>query len=47
MEYTKITSAILAEIENAIGASNVFIDDESLANYAHDETEDLKYYPEV
>ncbi|RZK58208.1 MAG: FAD-binding protein [Pedobacter sp.] len=38
---------MLAEIENAIGASNVFIDDESLANYAHDETEDLKYYPEV
>ena len=47
MEYTKITSAILAAIENAIGATNVFVDDESLANYAHDETEDLKYFPEV
>jgi glycolate oxidase len=47
MEYTKITDAILAEIESAIGSSNVFVDDESLANYAHDETEDLKYYPEV
>jgi glycolate oxidase len=47
MEYTKINSAILAEIENAIGAANVFVDDESLANYAHDETEDLKYFPEV
>lgn len=47
MEYTKITSAILAAIQNAIGATNVFVDDESLANYAHDETEDLKYFPEV
>ncbi|MFI5453285.1 FAD-binding oxidoreductase [Pedobacter sp. UC225_61] len=47
MEYTKINSAILAEIENAIGAANVFVDNESLANYAHDETEDLKYFPEV
>ncbi|MFA6277523.1 MAG: FAD-linked oxidase C-terminal domain-containing protein [Pedobacter sp.] len=47
MEYTKINSAILAEIENAIGKQNVFVDDESLANYAHDETEDLNYFPEV
>jgi len=47
MEYNKINQAILAEIELAVGASNVFIDDESLANYAHDETEDLKFYPEV
>lgn len=47
MEYTKITSAILAEIEAAIGAANVFVDDESIQNYAHDETEDLRYYPEV
>lgn len=47
MEYTKITSAILAEIKNAIGDENVFIDEESLTNYAHDETEDLKYFPEV
>lgn len=47
MEYTKITNAILAEIENTIGKANVFVDNESLANYAHDETEDLKYFPEV
>jgi glycolate oxidase len=47
MEYTKITSAILAEIKNAIGHENVFVDDESLANYAHDETEDLKFFPDV
>lgn len=47
MKYTKITTAILAEIKNALGDENVFIDDESLANYAHDETEDLKFFPEV
>lgn len=47
MEYTKINQSILSEIELAVGASNVFIDDESLANYAHDETEDLRFYPEV
>jgi len=47
MEYTKITSAILANIKKAIGDENVFVDEESLANYAHDETEDLKYFPEV
>jgi glycolate oxidase len=47
MDYTKITAAILAEIKDAIGSENVFVDEESLANYAHDETEDLKYFPEV
>ena len=47
MEYTKLTSAILTEITSAIGSENVFIDEDSLSAYAHDETEDLKYYPEV
>jgi glycolate oxidase len=47
MPYTKITSDLLNEIKAAVGATNVFTDEESLSNYAHDETEDLKYYPEV
>jgi glycolate oxidase len=47
MEYTKITSTILAEIKAAIGTENVFVDEESLQHYAHDETEDLRYFPEV
>jgi glycolate oxidase len=47
MTYTKITSDILALIQEAIGAENVYTDQESLGNYAHDETEDLRYYPEV
>jgi glycolate oxidase len=47
MNFNKISPEILEEIKNAVGAANVFIDEESLANYAHDETEDLKYFPEV
>ena len=47
MKYNKVTRAILLAIENAIGRENVFMDDESLKNYAHDETEDLRYFPEV
>jgi glycolate oxidase len=47
MTYTKITPEILFLIEQAVGAENVYADQESLANYAHDETEDLQYFPEV
>ncbi len=47
MEYTQITHTILAEIKEAVGAANVFVDEETLAHYAHDETEDLRYFPEV
>ncbi|MES2827019.1 MAG: FAD-linked oxidase C-terminal domain-containing protein [Bacteroidota bacterium] len=47
MEYKKIDNLILEEIKASVGASNVFIDNESLHNYGHDETEDLLFYPEV
>ena len=47
MEYNKITPALLIQLQEALGAANVFTDEESLINYAHDETEDLKYQPEV
>jgi glycolate oxidase len=47
MEYQKITPEILQAVAKAVGQSNVFVDEESLQNYAHDETEDLKYYPEL
>lgn len=47
MEYTKITSELLELIKAAVGAENVFLDEESLSTYSHDETEDLKYHPEV
>jgi glycolate oxidase len=47
MTYQKITPDILSKISDAVGPENVFTDPDSLANYAHDETEDLRYYPEV
>ncbi|TDQ11470.1 glycolate oxidase [Pedobacter metabolipauper] len=47
MQFTKIITAHIDEIKTAIGAENVFIDEESLNSYSHDETEDLKYYPEI
>jgi glycolate oxidase len=47
MNFNKITPEILDLIKEAVGLGNVFLDEESLANYAHDETEDLKFYPEV
>jgi glycolate oxidase len=47
MIYHKITSDILLKISEAVGADNVFTDQEVLGDYAHDETEDLKFFPEV
>jgi len=45
--YTKITSDFLQQIGLAVGQENVFTDTDSLADYSHDETEDLHFYPEV
>lgn len=45
--YTKITPAIMAQLAEAVGSENIFTDESSLADYSHDETEDLHYYPEV
>ncbi|WP_449435994.1 FAD-binding oxidoreductase [Pedobacter steynii] len=47
MAFNKITTDLLDQIKIIIGAPNVFTDEESLNTYSHDETEDLKYYPEV
>ncbi|SEA69197.1 FAD-binding oxidoreductase [Pedobacter hartonius] len=47
IQYTKITPEILSQLVIAIGAENVFTDQHSLTDYSHDETEDLRYYPEV
>ncbi len=47
MTYTKITAEILSLIQEAVGSANVYVDQESIDNYAHDETEDLRYYPEL
>ncbi len=47
MNFNKINPDILTRIRSAVGAENVFVDEESLARYGHDETEDLQYFPEV
>lgn len=47
MEFNKITVDLLDLIKAAVGADSVFTDEETLSIYCHDETEDLKYYPEV
>jgi len=47
INYTKITSDFLQQIVLAVGQENVFTDTDSLADYSHDETEDLHFYPEV
>jgi glycolate oxidase len=47
MQYHKITPDLLDLIREIAGAVNIFTDEDSLSHYAHDETEDLKYYPEV
>lgn len=47
MEFTKITVDLLDLIKAAVGVDSVFTDEETLSIYCHDETEDLKYYPEV
>lgn len=47
MSFTKIDAVILKQIQQAVGNDSVFTDTESLENYSHDETEDLRYQPEV
>src|SRR6187399_836705 len=37
----------LDEFKNIVGNNYVFVDDEVLNNYAHDETEHLHYLPDV
>lgn len=47
MEFNTITPDILALIKAAVGEPHVFADEESLKSYSHDETEDLRYLPEI
>ncbi|HYE55509.1 MAG TPA: FAD-linked oxidase C-terminal domain-containing protein [Chitinophagaceae bacterium] len=42
-----LTDKLLSSFRKIVGEHNVLTDDESLDKYAHDETEDLYYLPEV
>ena len=46
-KYNKITTSDISYLKTIVGDSFVFTDKENLSNYSHDETEDLKYLPEV
>src|ERR1700744_2192412 len=47
MGYNKITGDILAAIKLIVGDDAVITSHDDLEKYSHDETEDLRYYPEV
>jgi glycolate oxidase len=43
----RITARHIEEFNNIVGAANVLIDGDSLRHYAHDETENLHFLPEI
>lgn len=47
MTFKKIDSTDVAHFGSIVGADFVLTDSESLSTFSHDETEDLKYFPEV
>ncbi len=46
-EKTALTAEIINEFKNIVGENYVLLDDETLDKYAHDETENLYYLPDV
>lgn len=47
MPFNRISNSLLTEISEIVGADHVFTERDHLEKYAHDETEDLTFYPEV
>jgi glycolate oxidase len=47
MTYNKITDDIVAQIKGIVGDDAVITGHNEMEHYSHDETEDLRYYPEV
>ena len=47
MIYSKINNDDVLFFQKAISYNNVFLDDKTLDEYSHDETEDLKFYPSI
>ncbi len=42
-----VTEEHIAQLKDIVGEAYIFVDEESLHHYSHDETEHLKYLPEV
>jgi len=47
MRFNSVNQSIINKLKEIVGNQFVFYDDENLEKYSHDETEDLKYIPEV
>lgn len=47
MIQSTIIDSVLDQLRQILGEKNVFIDQESLEHYSHDETEDFRFYPEI
>lgn len=47
MDFTRISGDDITFFQSVIGETNVLYDAESLEKYSHDETEDLRFPPEV
>ncbi len=47
MNYSKLTNDDISFFTNEIGDDYVFLDKNSLNDYSHDETEDLKFLPHI
>lgn len=47
MKFTKINSLHISFFESIVGKEFVLFDKDSLLKYSSDETEDLKFLPEV
>ena len=47
MNYSKLTNDDISFFTNEIGEDYVFLDKNSLNDYSHDETEDLKFLPQI
>lgn len=47
VKYNKVDEHCIQQLKNLCGEDFVFVDDENLHKYSHDETEDLCYKPEI
>lgn len=45
--YSKINSEIINRLKAIVGKEHILLNEEQLTHYAHDETEDLHFYPEA
>src|ERR1700753_3470585 len=42
-----ITAGLISAFKEIVGEENIYVDEETLKNYFHDETEQLRYLPEI